>query len=63
MLVNKVYFPPSELSFIKLPCYLYAGLMGGRHEIRSSQENLYQESHGLEAWLGSREGLFYMHWS
>ncbi|XP_059437326.1 uncharacterized protein LOC132170380 isoform X1 [Corylus avellana] len=38
-------------------------LMGVRDERQSYPEYLYQQRYGLEAWLGSHEGLFYMHWS
>ena len=31
-------------------------------ERKSYKEYLYQQSYGLGTWLGSHEGLFYMHW-
>lgn len=31
-------------------------------ERKSHKEYLYQQSYGLGTWLGSHEGLFYMHW-
>ncbi|XP_041027393.1 DDB1- and CUL4-associated factor 4 [Juglans microcarpa x Juglans regia] len=38
-------------------------LVGVQDERQSYREYPYQQGHGLEAWLGSREGLFYMDWS
>ncbi|GLT69551.1 hypothetical protein SLA2020_416940 [Shorea laevis] len=38
-------------------------LMGVQDERKSSTEYLCQQRDGLEAWLGSHEGLFYMNWS
>ncbi|XP_062162975.1 uncharacterized protein LOC133869896 [Alnus glutinosa] len=37
-------------------------LMGVQDEWQSYTEYLYQQRYGLEAWLGSHEGLLYMHW-